>query len=711
MISGKADPGLALAYQAYLDAQGDADVAAATSVILYFEEDTAAIEELGFTVGWRGRDHVVGTLRFADLPQIAAHPNVVRIVAGTPAIPDLDTAALEARARASTVANVGADGLWHVAKPAGTLSASGGATGTGVIVGIIDTGIDISHPSFCTQTIPWRSRILRVWDQGLTPDSGAGESGPPVARLLSTKTYGVEFGTTAIEDAVNDSLWPVFPVDFKHKDCDGHGTHVAATAAGGNQVSGGSDGSFVGVAPQADIIAVKLLDGPDEVRDVDGTAVPFSVRYRDAVMYVLREAKSRGKPVVINASFGSNSEPGDGLSDDDRFLDELFDPAGTADDDHFPKGAIYVTSAGNDGRTSTRTFAKVTIPDSGEITVPFELYDDRGPNTRRTDNCVSAQYVPTMSVKAWYREVPAPQDVSVAVRLPTESDFSEDVFAGFLTTQFDGGKRRTIFHDTFPVDRPVPPPPATVRVTRNRIFVQVEPKKLPAPAAPLHLHGIYDLRFKGPPGTELFVMGTLTGSKAGLTGMRVATADRDGNPLPGPEIVDGSANPIELIDLATNQTIFDAGGRHVIGVAAYDDTTGDLAEFSSRGPLRDFSNPALGPFAAKPDIAGAGVKIKASLSQETSEGFGLILTKGATEGNRFTEKSGTSMAAPMIAGVVALMLEKNDDLTVTQVRTALAASAAARPGTNPSPADPGYAAAFGPGRAAALESHTNAPPP
>ena len=238
--------------------------------------------------------------------------------------PHLDTAAVELRARATTVANIGTDGLWHAAKPTGVLTVGGvGASGTGVIVAVIDTGIDVSHPAFCSAQVPYRSRILKVWDQGLTPDVPAGEKGPDVARLLSAHTYGVEFDTTAIETALNTSVYPALPLDFRHKDCVGHGTHVTAIAAGGTQVAGGSDASFVGIAPEADIIMVKMLDMPDEIKDDTGTAVTPEVRFRDAVIYVLREAAAQGpgKPVVINASFGNASEPGDGLGTKERFLD------------------------------------------------------------------------------------------------------------------------------------------------------------------------------------------------------------------------------------------------------------------------------------------------------------------------------------------------------------------------------------------------------
>ncbi|GAA5196446.1 hypothetical protein GCM10023322_65390 [Rugosimonospora acidiphila] len=717
MILEKLDPGATLAYQNFLAHQDEPAQPRAISVVLTYEGDLDDVAALGFEVAWSGDGEAVGTLRWADLDALTESPGVIRVAAGMPRRRHLDTATAEIRARASTVPNIGVDGLWHVEKApptasSGVLTVGGsGASGRGVIVGVIDTGIDISHPALCSQQSPYRSRILRIWDQGLTPVVANGEAGPPVARLLSSHTYGVEFDTTAIESALNTSGYPAVPVNFRHKDCEGHGTHVTSIAAGGNQVAGGSDASFVGVAPEADIIMVKLLDVPDVIRDSSGAEVGWDVRFRDAVTYILREAAAQppsGKPVVINASLGASSEPGDGMDDDERWLDDLLDPAHAPDATHVPSGAIFVKSAGNDGDPSDRGFAIVTIPDAGHIVVPFELFDDRGPNKARRVNCVSGPYVPDVRATIWYREVAAPADVAFAAKVPGDTGFSADVYAGFLTKTFDGGKTRTLFHDSLTVRRPVPPPPTTVAVVRNRMMLIVEPKPMPAPLPPLHREGIYELRFTGPPGTVLFAMGTIDGTEFGRFGLRIATSYSNGDPLPAPEIVAGGATPVELINVTNHQTIVDGGGRNVLTIAAYDDLTTDLAVFSSRGPLRDYTSPPLGPLAAKPDIGGPGVKIMAALSQDSDDGIVRIATPGSLAGNRFIEFDGTSMSAPMVSGIVAMMLEKDPHLNTDQVRAALLASAAGRDGANPGPADPGYADAFGAGRPAALESHTNA---
>ena len=74
-------------------------------------------------------------------------------------------------------------------------------------------------------------------------------------------------------------------------------------------------------------------------------------------------------------------------------------------------------------------------------------------------------------------------------------------------------------------------------------------------------------------------------------------------------------------------------------------------------------------------------------------------------GTRFHKISGTSMASPMITGLVALLLHKNPTLTVTQVRTAIrAVPAAGHPDTAPDSTN-----AYGVGRVDGMPSHANTP--
>ncbi|MEI9927554.1 MAG: S8 family serine peptidase [Sphingomonas sp.] len=74
------------------------------------------------------------------------------------------------------------------------------------------------------------------------------------------------FDAAAIEAALNGGA------ALAHRDCIGHGTHVAATAAGGVIFPSGGDARLVGVAPEADIIAVKALDVPRRIDYFTGPA-------------------------------------------------------------------------------------------------------------------------------------------------------------------------------------------------------------------------------------------------------------------------------------------------------------------------------------------------------------------------------------------------------------------------------------------------------
>jgi subtilisin family serine protease len=231
------------------------------------------------------------------------------------------------------------------------------------------------------------------------------------------------------------------------------------------------------------------------------------------------------------------------------------------------------------------------------------------------------------------------------------------------------------------------------------------------PTPPQHALGIYDIRITGPAGTVLY----LFAENSVLFGFRIAMKDRDGHDLPLPQTIAGSASPIAPIHLSTEGTIdTDSAARNIITVAAYDDTNGDttdvhhhaLARFSSRGPLRDFTNPPLGPLWEKPDIAAPGVSIDAALSNESEGSLIHLLDYDFQQGNRFVAWQGTSMATPIIAGVIALMFQKKKDLSITDVRSILTSPANVREGFNPVFGTPGYNNAYGAGMVDALKAHT-----
>jgi subtilisin family serine protease len=680
------------------------------SVLLLFQGDLGAIEALGFETHSVFGDQALGVIRFKDIPAISALANVLWIAAGREPKRYLDTAVHDIKARASApVTGAPVDGLWHADITNPVLTSVPKGTGKGVIIAIIDTGIDFTHPMFMNQLSPTvKTRILKIWDQGLTP---ASVSDCPDRRFLaSADTYGVEFDSTKIETHLTGGA------TIDHRDCEAHGTHVAGIAAGGTKFIVG-DASKVGVAPEADIIAVKYLDTPEKIfyklQDGSvGTEVNWTARFRDAVLYCLRNARELNKPVVINMSFGDDAMPGDGLDDDARWVDSVMDPSHAPGDDNFPKGAVITKAAGNEA-DNPFVLMRIEVPPSGEIIVPLKLVDVRGTTQTRWQHCAQEYYSPTVSVHFWYRRSSAPLAVQFAVQLPNNNAFSADVSGGGklelgftpivgpppndIATAFQPKEHGiTIDHQNIP---PVPHP-AGGTVARSYVQFFVTPKESGGTIS--YHQGVYKIRIKAPPGTIVFGKG----EEKFWTGGKAVILRLDDPPLPA-----NITTPVEI-------SMPDSLGQHVMTVASYTDLAVSdplssprpahgISDFSSRGPLRDYSDPPRPPFCTKPDIAAPGEDINSAESIH-SEGLGLFGQLWSLLGlrARFQEMSGTSMAAPMIAGVVALMLEKNPNLNTADVRTAL--SSAPRPSVDPS-TPPDSTNAYGVGMVDALTSHANTP--
>ncbi len=183
-----------------------------------------------------------------------------------------------------------------------------GLTGSGVIIGIVDSGIDWQHPTFSDAT---GTRIQYLWDQ-----SGSGN--PP-----SGYGYGREYTKSQIEQG-----------NCSEKDGDdghGHGTHVASTAAGYDSFSG----KYHGMAPDANIIFVKgFRNGPGFA---DNDVI-------DGCKYIFSKAQALGKPCVINLSLGGHFGAHDGTSLYEQALSGMTG-----------KGKIIVAAAGNEGNSFIHT--------------------------------------------------------------------------------------------------------------------------------------------------------------------------------------------------------------------------------------------------------------------------------------------------------------------------------------------------------------------
>ncbi len=174
-------------------------------------------------------------------------------------------------------------------------------TGKGVIVGMIDTGVDFNHINLCDEQ--GHSRVIAAY----LPCDDNGEA-PIVDGLTLPGSHYITPEDIAGLTTDNNE--------------ESHGTHTTGTAAGSYQANG-----WHGVAPDADLVICAMPES--ELTDVN---VANSVRY------IFDVAKREDKPCVINMSLANDVGPHDGTSMLCRLFDEVSGP-----------GRICVVSAANSG--------------------------------------------------------------------------------------------------------------------------------------------------------------------------------------------------------------------------------------------------------------------------------------------------------------------------------------------------------------------------
>lgn len=211
-----------------------------------------------------------------------------------------------------------------------------GVSGQGVIIGVIDTGIDWTHPDFAG---PDGLRILWLLDF-TRPER--------VGRHPGVESYG---GALWDQAELSEALLEREP-DVDSQDLLGHGTHVAGIAAGRDRAGLGA----AGMAPDAELIVVKATTSESSL-SLDDAAVLAGVRF------ILDRAQALGRPAVINLSLGGHAGPHDGSSTFERTLSELGAER---------EGCVVVAAAGNDGTRAVH--AQATRRPDAEIALRVSTY-------------------------------------------------------------------------------------------------------------------------------------------------------------------------------------------------------------------------------------------------------------------------------------------------------------------------------------------------
>lgn len=222
-------------------------------------------------------------------------------------------------------------------------------TGKGVLVGMIDSGINYLNREFIREDDT--SRILRIWDQN----------------VQMKEKSDFKFGTVYYNEEINEAIKlhrlggdPYSIVNCK--DEVDHGTKMAGIIG-----ARGYNGQMQGVAHDCDFLVVKLVQSPNykkRLRENNLKQVPVysNTEILSAIEFLRKTAKEIGRPLVIFCGVGSQDGSHDGYNITSRFINSLANE----------EGIIFVTGTGNSG--DAEGHAMKYIKNVGEVeTIELEV--------------------------------------------------------------------------------------------------------------------------------------------------------------------------------------------------------------------------------------------------------------------------------------------------------------------------------------------------
>ncbi len=474
-------------------------------------------------------------------------------------------------------------------------------TGKGVVIGIIDCGIDPRHITFMTEDLS----ATRIREYLLTESAEESTSGNLIAQHYST---AADIMTAPLDSAGG-----------------GHGTHTASTAAGA-----WSANPYMGVAPDAELVLVNT-----------GEYI-----YDDEIIYGMQAASDYahavGKPAVLSLSLGSNEGPHDGTS-----------AVGLVSGSLAQRGDIICFAAGNDGRFNMsllRNFAIDTTAlrscfykwSKGDIEYCHaEAWSDDYRQLEAQLLVVNMYNRTILWESPWYSIADADEDGRITAltdkagevsRLPALADYFSGNITLSLSLYKPNGRFRVTIDAEMPGWEPRPQLLAFGIRSPQRASVRV------------YSDGYHSMLGDG--GIASFSNGTPKESISDLA---------------------SSPNVISIGMLNANESVTTLDGKQ------YTLQSMDFGDMWAPNNFSSYGTIVASPDSILPHILAPGSLVVAALTDAAPGMEGNYCADTLVNGRRYVWgfDSGTSMATPAAAGIIALWLEAIPTLTHNDILAAL----------------------------------------
>ncbi len=506
--------------------------------------------------------------------------------------------------------------------------------GTGTLVGVADTGLDVSHPDLLDNN--GKSRVAWILDYSLRPLGYH----PELEEKYGIHQDGLLVAGAVLNGADIDGLLGAHlegPGDQV-----GHGTHVASIAVG----NGGQKPHtlYVGVAPEAKLVVARVTrDASDSIENDD------LVR---GVQFLFERADFEKKPIAVNLSLGSDFGPHDGT-----FLWETVLASFVGPD---KPGHAIVVAAGNSGSIAENAIHQsVHVTRSSRVRVP-----------------IATGGASNGSVQIW---VAMREGADLKVGL----DGPDGSWIGPVSDGHDSGKNGSGFNAGVVNGSAAQDGKGPIPKGSHGAVV------LWQGAWPT---GEYNVVLEGEGTADLYLQ---SGGDAGttrpvafLSGVREGTIN-----LPGthPSIISVGCTvnrpnwtSIDKAQVSLHVPLLDsAGGQPLEGRPTRALEDGEVCWFSSAGPtITGLPKPEISApgglviaAMAKQALPGSPGSIFTNASCPASQQGGAPDPKCLQVDNRHGVAVGTSMSSPLVAGAVALLFQRDPTLTQDKIVALLQAGA------------------------------------